>query len=415
MSFKAGREFRVKTLGLALVAGLLSSTAVRAESDDADTGSGRLQGSLTTLVSHTNNYFYQPTNEQSVTAGLLRPEIKFQAETSKTSLDLTGRVEYGTSTAPGSKDDYFDRKFGLDLGWTPTYRNRFSFEGSLDHGHDPFGIARTEGSPVLNTDLDQWNHSQGGARYRYGAPSARVNAEVGVSARNVDYTTNRAATQFLDYKSTTVDYNLFYNYTPKTSLVLSFSRTGVDFNMPFDTDGSGGPSPGDIDTRGGKVYQARAGIRWLATAKTSGDIRAGYRQRTFDNVPGNLEGFDWQAGVQWSPTSPLLVELKTARSEEQSYRVDANVIDVESNALSIKRTVNSRSRVSLDFAQTKSRFFGSGRDDQTRSAGVGLEYAAMSSVFLVANLGYQTRDSTLAGLDYRRMDGFVGLRLGRLR
>lgn len=392
----------------AAVTACLMTTNARA---DEEIGPGRLQGNLSTLLTYSNNFYYQPTATQSVTGLLLRPALKYHAETGQAALDLKGNVEYATFTAPGSKDDYFDRTFGTDLAWTPTYRNRFLIDGSLTHGHDPFGTARTEGSTSFNTDLDQWNRKEGGGRYRYGAPGARVNAEVGVTVVDVNYTTNEAATRFLDYKNTTAEYSLFYNYSPKTALLLSFDRTGVEFDTPFaNTLGPGGTT---LDTRGGNLYQVRGGIRWLATAKTSGDVRAGYRQRTFDNLPQSVEGFDWQAAVQWSPTTPLLLELKTVRSEDQSYRGDTNVLDVKATSFSLKRTVNQRSLFIFGLNDARTSFFGSGRDDETRGASIGLEIAAQSSVFVIANIGYAMRDSTDPNLDYHRLGGFVGLRLGR--
>lgn len=434
MAFAVGRAacatFVVAALGVALPAAAQDKI-----------GGGRLVANVAGGVVYTDNYYYQPGTSaaptRSATGFVVRPQVVYTTQTSKVSFNLGVNADYGVWTAPGSKDDYLDRTFGLTLGWTPTFRNRFTLAAEAKHGHDPFGQTRTDScvpatscpaGGTVNFDLDQWDRNGGSVHYRYGAPSARLNAEVGAGVTTQRYTTNESVapladgtlqgTRFLDYKVTSADYTVLYNYTPKSALVLNFVRSDVAFDHAFDNNHNGAEDAGDVDTRSGQLYQVRAGIRWLATAKTSGDIRAGYRQRTFDNSPQTLEGFDWQAGVQWSPTPPFTAELRTERSEEPSYREDqgtanSNVIDSKAWQLSLTRTANSRTNVSLTVSDAHLNFFGTGRNDQDRSAGLNLEYRAFSYMYFVSNLSYDERASTEAGHDYKRLGAFVGLRLGR--
>jgi polysaccharide biosynthesis protein VpsM len=394
----------------------MALAATAASADGEALYGDQLRASLTATGSYTDNFYYNATKIDAAGA-VLRPEVQFVTETGKAQIDLTGRGEYGTFDTPGSNDDYLDSYGQARFGWAPTYRNRLLLEGSYTHGHDPFGLVRTEGSATVNNEMDEWDQSSGTMRYRYGAPAATVNAEVSGTYTDRSYATNEALTRFLDYRTTQIDYSVFYNYSPKTAAVVSFTRTDVDVRQPFNN--NAGPAtaqdPGgsDVDDRSGETYQVRAGLRWLATAKTSGDVRAGYRQRTFDDVAADLEGFDWQAGIQWSPTQPMLFELRTARSEQQSYLQNAGVIDIKTTTLRAKRSLSSRLRGEIALEQQLADFFGTGRDDETDSATVGLEYVAMSYLFVVGNVGYQTRESSFAGRDYDRFNAFVGLRLGR--
>jgi hypothetical protein len=284
---------------------------VAAAASAQELGGGRARASLVTSFFYTDNFYYEDVTSTNARGLLLRPQLAFVTQTSKLEIDLAAKGEAGMFSVPGEKDDYIDGTSLLAIAWTPTYRNRFALDGSLAHGHDPWGIARTEGTPSALAEVDEWNERRGGARYRYGAPNARVNAEVGLRASEREYQTNRASTQFLDYDTTALDYAVSYNVTPKTAAVLGFTRTDIDFSTPFDN--NAGPGGTDLDTRSGTLYQVRTGARWLATAKTSGDVRVGYRQRTFAALSGDVEGLDWSAGVQWSPTPPMLIELRTGR------------------------------------------------------------------------------------------------------
>ena len=370
----------------------------------ADPGPNGLKLSVSSGLFFTDNFYYQPANTEAGYGLLVRPEAVFTRQTRQVDLALFGRGEYGMFDAPGSEDDYLDGITGFRLGATPTLRNRFFVDAAYQLGHDPFGIDRTEDAATTGITLDRWTQVTGSAHYRYGAPGARINAEVGLAKVDKEYTTNETATQPLGYGATTVDYALFYNYSPKTAALIDFSRSHVELDAPF---------PSAIDDRSGQLYRARVGMRWLATAKTSGDVRVGYRRRAFDNAPETLEALDWSAGVQWSPTPPMTFELDSARSEQQSYRADAQVIDVRSTALTAARSFTSKTKGRLRLQQTRSTFFGSGRVDDSQGIAVNVERRANSRLTWVADLAYDTRDSTVDVREYDRWSGFVGVRFGR--
>jgi hypothetical protein len=387
----------------ALIAALMFSPA-HAEGD-------RARANLSTAFFYTDNFFYENVDPTVARGLLLRPEFAFITQTSKLEVALRARGEAGIFSVPGEKDDYLDGSGTVAVGWTPTYRNRFSLDGGLQHGHDPWGIDRTEGAPSALAEVDEWKASRGGGRYRYGAPNARVNAELGINAFDKQYQTNRASTQFLDYQTLAVDYALSYNVTPKTSAVLGFTRTDIDFSMPFDN--NLGPGGEDVETRSGDLYQVRTGARWLATAKTSGDVRFGYRQRTFDAVTDDLDGFDWSVGVEWSPTPPVLLQLRTSRDEQQSYRFDTGTIDQRTVNLKARMHLTTRSRLTLGADVIASDFYGATRSDDTRNFAIGLDYRALSWLYTLAEFGYSVRESTDPARDYDRLTLGLGLGFGR--
>lgn len=362
-----------------------------------------LRASVGAAGFYTNNFYYQSSGEEAAQGFLLRPQVVYLGETRKVGLFAKAAAEYGMFSAPRSEDDYLDGNLGVKLALTPTLRNRFYLDLAYALGHDPFGIDRTENSVASGVDLDQWRTTTTGGRYRYGAPGARINGEIGVSVFDKQYTTNRSVTDPLGYTATTVDYQVFYNYSPKTIALLDFSRTGNDFDEPF---------PGQPDTRSGPTWRTLVGVKWLATAKSSGDVRVGYRKREFDNGSNEFQGLDWSAGVQWSPTVPWVLELKTGRSEAAGFAPDTQTIDVRASSVTVTRSIDARSKFKAELGMVRSSFFGNTRVDNSRNLAVNFERRARERLYWVGDLGYNTRDSNAAGRDFSRWSAAVGLRYG---
>ena len=375
--------------------------SAQAQEDAAAAHSG-LHAQVTSVLYYSDNFYNQPANKTSAFGALVTPQARFLRQTSKLELAAEGQVEYGVFDQ-GSADNYLDGAAALRAASQPTLRNYFRAEGAFKRGHDPFGVDRTEDATSRDADLDEWDRTTFGLRWRYGAPGARMNAELGGSILEKKYVTNRAMTEPLSYDSTRVDYTLFYHYSEKTSALLDFSREDFSFDRAF----------GVVDLRGGELYRVRTGVKWLATGKTSGDVRVGYRRRLFDAGGSDIEGLDWEAGVDWAPIPRALLRLEMARSEQESYTVDARVIDVESLRLDGKYNLTSRTRGSVRLDRLTADFDASGREDEILGLAVGAEHLALSYLWLVGHVGFNNRDSNVAAREYDRINAFLGVRLGR--
>lgn len=378
------------------------------DDQDGDLGGARVAAGLRTVGYFSDNFYNQPADTTSGYGTLINPVLGILKQSPK--LELRGGIEaeYGMFDLPGSQDDYLDGSAQLRFATQATLRNQFRLEGEYKHGHDPFGADRTEDATVRDEDLDEWNRAAGAFHYRYGAPGARLNAELGVGSLSKSYTTNREATEPLSYESTTFDYTLFYNYSAKTAALIDFSRSDFSFDRPL----------GVVDGRGGELYRARFGMKWLATGKTSGDVRVGYRQRSFDAGTPDISGVDWEAGIDWAPVPRTMIRVETARSEQESYTVDARVIDIRSARVDGKHNLSSRLRASALLEYMQARFdradpaTGSTRKDDILTFGIGAEYRLLSKAWAVGNLSTTSRDSSLATREYDRLNAFVGVRLG---
>lgn len=400
-----------KTFAIAWLAACFAiavSGSARAQDDaggdgELDIGGARLKATLRSVGYYTSNFYNEPANETAGLGALISPELAFLKESSN--LRLAGAVdaEYGTFDLPGGEDDYVDAGGKLAFLAQASVRNQFRLGASFKRGHDAFGVNRTEDATVRDDELDRWDQTVGSLHYRYGAAGARLNAEVGITRLEREYITNRGATEVLNYDAVTADYTLFYNTSPKTSILVDFSRTDYNFEQSFSA----------LDTRSGELYRARAGMRWLATGKTTGDVRIGYRRRLFDTDSQDIEGLDWEAGLDWSPIPRSQLRFGASRSEQASYRADARTIDVQSFTASWKYNLTARTRSILNVEQVNVEFDTSGRDDDILGGSIGFEHVALSYLWIVGNVGTTTRDSTFDTRDYDRLSAYLGVRLGR--
>lgn len=391
-----------------LLCGTLLCAAALAHAQDAEedaeaedtVGGPRLDLSLEGSGYYTDNNYSQRVDPEPSRGTLIRPRLAYLNQTRRVEVDAVAEGEYGMFDTGGGEDDYLDAVARADGTWYAGLRHRFGLAAGVQRDHDSFGASRTEDAAARDRALDQWYRRSAGLRYRFGTPAARLNLEFGASTVAKEYFTNEDATRFLDHDDTTLDYSVIYNYSPKTSSVFSYSRTLVEFDEPF---ASG-------DSREGTLERWLGGARWLATAKTSGDVRVGYRRRDFDGRAKPLTGFDWEAGIHWSPAALSLIDLRTGRSEQQSYRADARLIDTQYFSVGLRRTWTAR--FSSRFAATRSRadFLGAGRTDVVYDLSLSGDFMVSSRVFVVGGASIADRDSTDLQREFSRTSATLGIR-----
>ena len=364
---------------------------------------GSASADVTAATVYTDNFYYDTAGQPQADATGVVVTPRAGYKTTKGRLDLLARIEgeLATFDLPGSADDYEDAIVSFNTSWLATRRGRLDMRASFERSHDAFGINRTEDATVRDTELDIWHAMQAGALFHYGAPEATLNTEVGLKVVQKSYQTNEAATRFLDYTSTTFNYTVFYNLSPKTATLFDFERSNIQFEEPFVP----------VDGRDGDEYRLRTGQRWLASGKTSGDLRVGVFRREFDNSPVAEEGLDWQASVQWAPRARSLLELETARGSQQSYRVDTNVVITRATTLRWKQYWGVRTNSQLSFGQTQAEFVGFGRKDTSYNGRLSLDYMLNRSWSAFASAETFSRTSNEPASEFDRLSAFIGVRL----
>lgn len=357
--------------------------------------------SLEAIYSQAQNFYYQNSGSTDASGVVLRPALTLVSDRALYKLAGSASGEYGTFSAPGSQDDYFDTQTGLALRVDPASRHHFGVEvGRLDK-HDPFGQVRTAGNPFFSQELDKWNESSGSTFYRFGTEGAHINVELRAGDLERKYTTNRAFTQFLDYGVVNLQSTIFYNLSPKTAALLEIQHYKVSYQQEF---------PGGVP-RDNTELRLLSGVSWKAAAKTTGDVRVGWYNRKDAAGRAIGSGFDWTASLDWRPATKTDFLVETGRKTEQSYVSTASAIDARKYAATWSQTLLYGLGTRVGASLYTYDFVDSGRRDKVSSVQAEINYTLKQYLALFGSFSSSNRNSTDPSVEYNALVTMVGLRL----
>lgn len=390
---------------LALVLGL-SLPQVAAAQSNVDVADGYVaQLSLDVASVFNSNFFFQPTAAQSASGFSLSPALRARTEVGAFSVKAGLLADYSYFEIPGNFDDYLDVAADLLLTLQPSQRHRFSLGADYVYGHDPFGSIRTENTAAASAELDEWQKSEAAVTYRIGAKNALLNSTIKAGVEDKRYETNRAQTIFLDHQINAIDYELAVNYSPKTSLVLDLGYRDIDFDL----------DPLGSQPRDSQQLTTRVGIRWEATAKTSGELKLGSRRREFrQSQQPDDEAFSWLLSIDWAPVSQSKISFSTGQRSTESYRGDTRFIDGGYASLAFSQVLSQRLSGKFELTYSEDDFVGTtAREDNVFAAAVSAGYRLSRHANLFAAVTHAIRDSNEQGRDFEATAARVGLRFSR--
>lgn len=363
---------------------------------------GEVQGT------YTDNYYYQPSNQdkRDAVGVLLRPNVGYNSASPRFRFSSGVNAEIAFFSLPGSVDDYRDLGAHAGISWAVAPHHRLGYNLGVAQGHDPFGLGRTEGGGSQNDSLDRWVSETYAITYVYGRPRFAIDGKLGVTSKN--YHTNRKDTKFLDHDIESGELTLFYHYSPKTSALLDLVVARDNFAREFG---------GNFVPRDAMEYRVRTGARWLATAKTSGDVRVGYATRHFDaatfGTPSkplrNTSRFDWVINLDWLPMIPTRLGLQTGRQSLESYN-EAGFLDTVYTRLTWKQAWTTRLSSTVGAGYTRADFVNTGRRDSGFNVTADAEYIILPKLSAFGGYGRDHRGSNRNDVVYDKNTVFLGLR-----
>lgn len=414
---------RISILGAALLIAAVAAHAAPEDytnrSDDPNagirsgSGAARWQPSLEVKAITRTNFYYQSSGNRTVgTGGVVTPKVRYLTGNDQHKFDFTALVS-GAAFDTSPRDDYVDGQLAARHIWKPL--NSFSLRSALNaqHGHDPFGVNRTDavalgaaGRPA-DARLDIWETFSGSIAARFGRPEAPVNVETELGGFGKIYTNNAAATHGLEYIQESGRVAGFLNYSDKTALVLD----GIVQNTHF-FDGASGQR----DAVEGRV---RGGVRYQATGKTRADLRAGYFNRIArDPGVSDASGVDYTAGITWEPEEHYNFTLEAGRESVPGY-LGAGATQVVFNntqfaQLGWNQLWTNRFKTNLGVRYSHIEFeIPNGtnpRKDNVYDPSLRGIYAIGRNLFLFGSAAYTYRQSNGAGAKYNSAEFQAGAR-----
>ena len=392
---------------LAMVSAVCAQEDATAEADAAGIragdGAARWQPSIEFRSDTRTNFYYQSAGyEETGTSLVLTPKVRFVTGNDQHKFDALASASAAT-VSTSSKDGYVDGQLGLKHVWSPL--NSFSLQTKVgaQHGHDPFGVNRTDApaltlaGKVANANLDIWDLFDGSATLRFGRPEAIVNLETEFSANAKIYSSNKSLTQGLEYGQERGRFAGFLNYSDKTALVVE----GIFENTHFYDSASASRDATEVRVRGG--------VRYQATGKTRADVRVGQFTRMSKTTGvADVDGVDYAASITWAPEEHYNFTVEAGRSSIPGYNsvglTQVSFNDTDNVLVGWSQNWTDRFNTTLSAKYSYISFEtpnGAGtRIDEIYEPGLRGSYEIGRHLFLTASAAYTDRQSDTPSAEY---------------
>ncbi len=333
-----------------------------------------------------DNLFLRPTARTSSSYTVVSPYVRAEAKTGPHKYDIGLRIDHGryhSSTADkytdyaliGNGDLVFSGRAGLKL------------RAEHRHGHD----GRGSSDRGVSATPDEYDNTGIDGVFRYGAPGARGRIEVDAGAFARRYTNNRATTVDADRDTAQLGGTFFWRVMPRTELLAQVGHRNIDYSLASSTQDS-------TETR------FLAGVKWEATAATTGTAKFGRMNKKFDaGARQDFSGSSWDVGVRWSPLTYSVFDFTSAKQTGESTGVGDTVVGAN-YGVTWSHAWSSRLRTQALASLRNDAFTGAGvsRKDDTTTFGLKVAYDFRRWLRLGAEVTHFERDSNDSTLNYKR-------------
>ena len=149
---------------------------------------------------------------------------------------------------------------------------------------------------------------------------------------------------------------------------------------------------------------SRDGVKWEATAATTGTAKFGRLIKNFDSAARqDFSGSSWEVGVRWSPLTYSVFDFVSSKQTGESTGVGDTVVG-KNYAVTWSHAWSSRLRTQALASFRNDAFVGAGatRKDDNTSFGVKVAYDLRRWLRLGAEYTHFERESNGVDLNYKR-------------
>lgn len=226
-----------------------------------------------------------------------------------------------TNYSSSSVDNFNDHNFGLAAknDWSTRVNSLINVDYNKGHdGRNALGI--------VNNGFKQLWHTTGlKGMVHYGADGAQGQFELtaGQVAKRYDTNNGGTGTSLMDNDATNLMGAFFYKVAPATHMIFQAGTTKISYRV----------APAlVINNRDSTENQYMVGVKWDATAKTSGSFKIGKVNKTFSlGAQPSATNTAWDAAVTWSPLTYSVVNASLSQKAAESFGTGSFMVSRDSN------------------------------------------------------------------------------------
>jgi polysaccharide biosynthesis protein VpsM len=294
-------------------------------------------------------------------------------------------------------DNYTDHFFNAAVEYELNARHRLDVGINYTDGHEDRGTGFSIGNAEAIASPDQFKQGEFDLLYSYGAFNADGRLEANFNITNRDYDLNTPLYMARDRIFTTLGGAFFYRIGAATDATFDIIYT--DVNYKFDLD-----SASPLDSQ---QISYLVGLKWEATAQTSGFAKVGYQEKDFDSaLREDFDGIDWAAGVVWEPVEYSTVEF-TTRNDTNETNGEGNFIKGRNYKVEWRHEWLERVRSTASYTWGTDRYEGQTvsadvREDDLVRFKTSLFYQFRRWMNIEVGYIYDQRDSNRTNIEYDR-------------
>lgn len=346
----------------------------------------RLIPTLDLARGYDDNLYQRQTNVLGSAYVMTSPALRLESPPGQLRFDVTLRMDatrYDSAPADNTLS------YGLTGNMEMTFTGRASMRLRAEHRHgsDPRGFT----DRAISATPDEWDNTGAEGVFRYGAQGAQGRIEIDTAYYLRRYTNNRATTAAADRDTSQLGGTFYWRVRPKTELLLQTQFRRIDYVLPSVS----------LDSTEQRHY---LGLKWEATAATTGIAKFGWLEKRFDAGSRNgISESSWDIGVRWSPRTYSVVDLVTSRQTGESSGLGDAIVGTN-YGLTWSHAWSSRLRTQAIASYRNDQFTGAGisRQDNVSTLGGKVLYDFRRWLRFGVEYTHSERDSSAFGLDYRR-------------
>jgi len=349
-----------------------------AEAGDIPVGNMKLVPTVTLSEAHNDNVVLKETNLTSSWVTKINPGFTLNADDGANKYSLGYNLSdsiYHQSHGDDVLNHFFDLSAELGL----TRKLLMNFNAHYNLTHDPRGsIVGAAGNVTIP---DAYHETMLSGVVDYG-----VNSHLIVNGEfiNKRYTNNHATTGARDKDTGKVGLEFDYKLTGKTLAILEARYQRFNYlTAPVDS----------------SEQSYFTGLKWDATAKTSGSVRLGYLKKNFTKASlANGGFFSWELSAEWLPMTYSSWTLSGSSKSAESDGTGNYVKNTKVNVLWAHSWSEQLSH-SISVGYTKGAYNGIVRNDKTTTVNASVTYQwlrwlAIKPAYDFLNLSSSTANSS---------------------
>jgi len=392
----------LSTVILASVASLVVHTTLALEPADYKVGPVFLTPTLDTKLSYVDNLLRSDNDEKNTGISTLKPRVQAWLQNGLNTYSFTYELA-NYIYFDSSDDDFTDNTFNLDIHHEFNAKNMVNVFGEYYIGHEERGTGLSEGVAQLIDEPVELDRTVFGGNYTYGGKASKGRIKLGAKATEHEYQNFNRFTKYRSRDHYDYDGTFFWKVAPKTDALVEVRYTDTEYDKT-----NPAVFGGSYDS---EEYNYLVGVAWEATAKTSGSIKVGAYDRTYDsNARSDDDGFSWEVDVTYEPRTYARFNLESRRYSEETNGL-GDAIDANETTLSWDHDWNSRSSTNMSFIYGNEDYSSSNREDDLYRVKATYNYAFRRWVDFGVGYRYEDRDSDLNFYDYNRNEVFLEAKL----